>query len=179
MTDLLDEVNIDRPMAGYISYADDFILSAEEDEADEVWRKTVEALSEIGLPIEQTKSKCTRRQRNENEHENLTFKEHMVISCTEGTERNSTRVDEEDTTLARGRLEEACTQSDHVDRSQESTSNTRKVEALCLMTSESIARALDLGHKGGGAGDDVASALQIGTENEQGMRGPDGQSLER
>ena len=42
---------------------------------------------------------------NEREHENLTFKEHMVILVPEASERNPSRVDEENTTQARGLMD--------------------------------------------------------------------------
>ena len=100
MTDLLDEINMDRLTAGIVSYADDVIMSAEQNDANEVWQQTEEALSEIGLHIDQTESNCARTW----EHEHLTFKEHVTILGTEATDKSATRVEEEDATQARGRL---------------------------------------------------------------------------
>ena len=62
MTDLLDEINMDRPTACFISYAD-FNMGAQQNDATEMW---LEALSEIGLPIDQTKSINTRRDKATN-----------------------------------------------------------------------------------------------------------------
>ena len=49
MMDLLDEINMDMRKASFISYADGLVLSAEQNDANEMWQTTVGALSEIGL----------------------------------------------------------------------------------------------------------------------------------
>ena len=53
MNELRDRVNLERPVMGFISYADDIAVSADDDEANDLWD---EALKEIGLEIDQSKS---------------------------------------------------------------------------------------------------------------------------
>ena len=52
MKELHDRVNLERPVIGFISYADDIAVSADDDKAND-WD---EALKEIGLEIDQSKS---------------------------------------------------------------------------------------------------------------------------
>ena len=71
-------------------------MSAEQTDANEVWQKTEEALSEIGLHIDQMEPNYRRRWK----HEHLTFKEHVTILG-----KNATRVEERRRRRqARGRL---------------------------------------------------------------------------
>ena len=53
MKELQDRVNLERPVMGFISCADDIAVSADDDEANDLWD---EALKEIGLEIDQSKS---------------------------------------------------------------------------------------------------------------------------
>ena len=76
--------------------------------------KSVESLKEVGFEIDQSKSSYTGRERTEWEHRVLSLKENIVVLGTEATEWNSKTADEEDASLARGRLEEACEFSGHV-----------------------------------------------------------------
>ena len=48
---------------GFISYADDFGVSPDDDEADRLWHDAGEALQEIGLEIDQPKSCFTRQEK--------------------------------------------------------------------------------------------------------------------
>ena len=60
---------------GVIVYADDFIVSSEEREADKVWKETTKALDEIGLEIDQNKSCFTRKTRDKMETQNTQVQE--------------------------------------------------------------------------------------------------------
>ena len=71
----------------------------------------------------------------------------IVVLGTESTEWNSTVADELDTTLAQKRLDEANAYAGHVEAVAQMHLDTRKSEALWLMTSKSIARALDFDAK--------------------------------
>ena len=51
-----DGTSKQRLVMGLISYADDFLVSSEVDEADRIWVETTGALDEIGLEIDQSKS---------------------------------------------------------------------------------------------------------------------------
>ena len=53
MKELLDRVNLERIVMGFISYADDIAVSADDDEANDLWD---EALKEIDREIDQSKS---------------------------------------------------------------------------------------------------------------------------
>ena len=57
---------------------------------------------------------------------------------------NSTAADEEDESSARGRFEEACEFAEHAVAITKLHLDTRKTEALWLVTSKSIAVALDV-----------------------------------
>ena len=69
----------------------------------------------------------------------------MVLG-TEATERNSTAADEDEASLAQARLGDAY-EFAGMSRRSHSDTLTRKTEALWLMTSKSIARALDFDTK--------------------------------
>ena len=56
MQELLERANSDRPVMGFISNADDFTVSSDDDGADRVWDETGGALKEIGLENDQSKS---------------------------------------------------------------------------------------------------------------------------
>ena len=56
MKELLVRVNLERPVMGFISFSDDIAVSADDDEANELWDETSERLKEIGLEIDQSKS---------------------------------------------------------------------------------------------------------------------------
>ena len=70
----------------------------------------------------------------------------MVLG-TEATEKNSTVADEFDSTLAQKRLDDATELASHVEAISQMHLDERKSEALWLMTSKSIARALDFDAK--------------------------------
>ena len=53
---------------GFISRADDFAVSADDKEADRLRGNTGEALKEIGLEIDQSKSCYTRQEKTEWNH---------------------------------------------------------------------------------------------------------------
>ena len=60
---MLERTNSVRP--GFISNADDFTVRSDDDEADNLWDDTGEALKEIGLGTDQSKSCYTRREKTE------------------------------------------------------------------------------------------------------------------
>ena len=102
-----------------------------------------QGLKEIGLEIHQSRSCYTRHERTEWNHRTHSFEEKIVILDAEATEWKSTAADEEDESLVRERLEEACQFAGHVETIAQLHLDTRKTEALRLLTSKSIARALD------------------------------------
>ena len=143
MRELLDLTNAERPAMGFISYADDFMISADKDEPDNLWDETIKALEEVGLVIDQTRSCHTRQERTEWNHREPSFKENAVVLDTEANERISAAADENDETLARGCFQETCEFAGHVETITQLHLDTRKTEALWLTTSKSVARALD------------------------------------
>ena len=146
MTEIIEHANKDKPIMGVIAYADDFIVSSDSGEADRVWDETTTALSGIGLEIDQSKS-CYTSKESSWRHKTLTYKKVIVVLGTESTEWNSTVADELDTTLAQKRLDEADVYAGHIGAVAQMHLDTRKSEALWLMTSKSIARALDFDAK--------------------------------
>ena len=50
------EVNWDKPAAGFISYADDFMISTKQADVSLTWDKTVEPLKEVGLETDEATS---------------------------------------------------------------------------------------------------------------------------
>ena len=77
--------------------------------------------------------------------------------------------DELDTTLAQKRLDEAIVFARHVEAVAKMHLDTRKSEALWLMTSKSIARALDFDAKVVHPGEDESPGKKAGRRNEQNM----------
>ena len=65
----------------------------------------------------------------------------LVVLGTKATERNSMMVDESDTTMAKGKLNEATFLAEHVEKMNGSRWTTRKTAAPWLITSKSAARA--------------------------------------
>ena len=110
-------------------------MSFEGGEPDRVWGGTTGALGEIGLDIDQSKSCFTTKATTGWNHKTLAFKKEIVVLGTEATEWNSMAPDERDASLAQKRLNEA------------SELDSRKSEALWLMTSKWIARSLDVDAK--------------------------------
>ena len=94
---------------------------------------------EIGLEIDQSKSCYTRVGWS---HKTLAYKKGIVVLGTEATEWNSTAADEQDASLPQKRLNEASEFAGHVAAVAQLRLNSRKSEALWLMTSKSIARSL-------------------------------------
>ena len=66
----------------------------------------------------------------------------MVVWGTEATGKNSVRTEKDDATLARERLKDACALSEHLQTIATLHNDSGNTEALWLLTSESIARAL-------------------------------------
>ena len=85
----------------------------------------------------------TGRDRREWEHNILSFKEKLVALGTEAVEWNSTAADEVVESLAWGRLQVVCEFTGHVETIKHLHFDIRKIVALWLMTSNSIARDLD------------------------------------
>ena len=71
MQELLERTNSLRLVMGFISYADDFAVSSGEEEADRLWDDTGEALKEIGLEIDHSKSCNTIQEKTERNHRTL------------------------------------------------------------------------------------------------------------
>ena len=147
MTEVIEHANREKPIMGVIAYADDFVVSSDEVEADRVRDETTTALGEIGLEFDQSKSCYTRKVESSWRHKTLEFKKEIVVLGTETTEWNSTVADEMDPTLAQKRLDDATEFAGHVEAVAQMHLDTRKSEALWLMTSKSIARALDFDAK--------------------------------
>ena len=117
-----------------ISYADDFIVSSDGDEADRIWDETTGALGEIGLEIDQSKSCCTSKVKTGWNHKTLVFKEEIVVPGTEVMEWNLMAAHEEDASLAQKRLDEASDFAGHVEAVTQLHLDSRRSEALWLMT---------------------------------------------
>ena len=108
---LSEQISV-RLVMGFISCADDFAVSSDDDEADRLWDDTGEALKEIGLEIDQSKSCNTRQKKTEEDHRTHSFKEKIG---KEATEWNSTAADEDDASLAQVRLGEVYEFPGHVE----------------------------------------------------------------
>ena len=147
MKEVSELTNRERPIMGVIAYADDFIVSSEESEADKVWDETTKALGEIGLEIDQNKSCYTRKGETRWRHKTLKFKKEIVVLGTETTEKNAAAADEMNPSLAQKRLDDAAELAEHVEAVTRMHLDERKSEALWLMTSKSIARSLDFDAK--------------------------------
>ena len=147
MKEVIERTNREKQIMGVIAYADDFIVSSDEGEADRVWEETTKALDEIGLEIDQNKSCYTRKGETGWRHKTLKFKKEIVVLGTETTEWNSTAADEMNPTLAQKRLDDAIELARHVEAVTQMHLDERKSEALWLMTSKSIARSLDFDAK--------------------------------
>ena len=144
---VIEHGNREKPIMGIVAYADDFVVSSDNVEADRVWDETTMALGEIGLEIDQSKSCCTSKEESSWRHTTLTYKKVIVVLGTESTEWNLTVADEMDATLAQKRLDEAYIFAGHFEAVAQMHLDTRKSEGLWLMTSKSIARALDFDAK--------------------------------
>ena len=103
MSDLMDEMKQDRPVEGFISCGDGVLLKAREEDANDVWKQTVNALSEMCLKIDQAKLGYTRGQDTEWQHKALTRKKDMVVLGMGKSERNKMKMEKNCSTLARGR----------------------------------------------------------------------------
>ena len=123
--DLLDEVTATRPTCGFISYADHFVICA-----NDMWKKSSPGPGGVEVS-EMPKKRMAAR--------GLKFTDNLEALGTEVTERNSMKADEEDATLA-GRQIEACTPSEHVEKMARSHKDSRYVEASWLLSSKSVAR---------------------------------------
>ena len=91
MQELTERTNGVRRVMGFVSYADDFGVISDDDEADRLWDDTHDALREIGFEIGQSKSCCiheTGKRRNGTTEP--IFNEKSAIPGTEATEWNST-----------------------------------------------------------------------------------------
>ena len=87
MQELLERAHSARLVMGFISYADDVT----DDEADRLRDETGEALKEIGLEIDPSKSCCTRQEKTEWNHKTFSFKDKTLLLGTEGTRRQLTK----------------------------------------------------------------------------------------
>ena len=80
-------------------------------------------------------------------HSTLALREKIAVLGTEATERNLTAAGEEDASLDQVRLREACEFVCHVETITQLHLDMMKTEAPWLMTSKSMARALDFDAK--------------------------------
>ena len=79
MRDLWDRKNTEEQRMGFISYADDFLISAQGDEANHLRAETSRALREVALVTDQTKMCYTQQEKNGWSHESLSQKENVVF----------------------------------------------------------------------------------------------------
>ena len=79
-----------RSTCDVIPYADDFTVSSDDVEADRLRDETGEALKEIVIEIDQSKSCHTRQEMTEWNHRTLSFTEKIVVLGAEAAEWNST-----------------------------------------------------------------------------------------
>ena len=147
MSEVMEQANREGPVMGIVACADDFTVSSEGEKADYVWDETTGALGEIGLEIDQSKSCYTTKATMGWSHKTLAFKKEIVVLGTETTEWNSMAADEQDASLAQERLNEASEFARRVEAVTQLHLDSRKSEALWLMTSKSVARSLDLNAK--------------------------------
>ena len=147
MKEVIEHANRKKPAMGVIAYADDFIVSSDEGDADRVWDETTKALGDIGLEIDQNKSCYTRKGETRWRHKTLKFKKEIVVLGIETTEKNSMVADEMNPSLAQKRLDDAIELASHVEAVTQMHLDERKSEALWLLTSKSIARSLDFDAK--------------------------------
>ena len=89
MTEVMEQTNREKLVMGFFSYADDFIVSADDDGADRIWDGTTGALGETGLEIDQSKSCSTSKVKMGWHHKTLAFKKEIVVLSTEATGWNS------------------------------------------------------------------------------------------
>ena len=81
MAKVMERANREGPVMGLISYADDFIVSSEVDEADRLWDETSGALDEIGLEIDQSKSCYTSKNKASWSHKTPAFKRKLLFQA--------------------------------------------------------------------------------------------------
>ena len=143
MQELLVRANSDRSVMGFISCPGDFTVSPDDDEADRLWDETCEVPKESGLEVDQSKS-CYGRSGTTEHSPSRRRLSHWALRRLE---RNSTAVDEHDESLIRGRLEDAYEFAGNVEAITQLHLGTRKTEPLWLVTSKSIARAVDFDAK--------------------------------
>ena len=86
MTEVMEQANRERLVMNLISYADDFTVSSDGDEAVRVRDETTDGLGEIGLEIDQSKSCYTSKTKIGWNHKTLAIKKEIVVLGTEATE---------------------------------------------------------------------------------------------
>ena len=104
MADWSIEIHRGKLAAGFISCADDSMITTKQTNANATWHKTVAALKETGLKTDEAKSYCSREWTTEWGDETLKHKGNLVVLETDSTKWTSTMVDERDTTMAKERL---------------------------------------------------------------------------
>ena len=90
MTEVIEHANKEKPIMGMVAYADDFVVSSDNVEADRVWDETTMALGEIGLEIDQSKSCYTSKEESSWRHKTLTYKK---SDCGTGNRINRMELD--------------------------------------------------------------------------------------
>ena len=100
-TGLMTEITSDKLAASFISYADEFTIRTKHADANATYHKTVAALREICLAIDEAKSHNPREWRTTWEQTTLHHQEDLVVLGTEATERRSVMVvGESDATMS-------------------------------------------------------------------------------
>ena len=89
MTEVIEHVNREKPIMGMIAYADDFVVSSDDVEADREWDETTTALGEIGLEIDQSKSCYTSKEESSWRHNTHIQKR----DCGAGNRNNGLELD--------------------------------------------------------------------------------------
>ena len=140
MQELLDRANSERLVVGFISNADDFMVSSDDDEADSLCGETTEAPKESGLEIDHGKSRYARHERTEYGHITLLLQGDTCCTGTEANAWNSAAADEDDESLARGRLDEACEFAGHVEAITQLHLDTRPKAYDVEVSSEGFGR---------------------------------------
>ena len=85
------------------------------------------------------------------------------------TRGDGEELDDGDTTMAKERLNEAILFAEHVEKIKGLKTDTRKTEALWLITSKSTARALDFDTGGGQTGSPSSDSCCARRKNKRGL----------
>ena len=169
MTEVMEQANRERLVMGFFSYADDFIVSADDDEADRIWDETTGALGEIGLEIDQSKSCSTSKVKTGWNHKNTSLQERDYCS-KQATEWNSIAADEQDASLAQKRLNEASEFAGHVEAVTQLHFDSEEVRGPVAHDLEVDSESPGLRRKSGELQENETSGRDVGGQNERNLR---------